>query len=349
MKFNELSILTQLKIASELTGQNPNAVLNSHNRYALSRPDETVSNIFKEHGITYNRTLSDDALNCNIYIPANEGDTKNMSMNYPPLFNHRKNITFRRNTLDTVAMDFHSDTTDNTIAGVELDRFSIGGNIVIKGDVYQSLTDIIKMLKSFNVLWDNSSVIVKHLENLLPGFEKAATLPEELWDYLGDSKSLMLVFSTIRKVCQYSNYEYDEDSGNRVNLPPIIVDHSGMNGMEVVYTYMSDNPARAGHGLNLTYEEILGIGKGTIKLSNKSASGTTIELLSKEIDTDIDANEFIDILIESVIEVKDGAEPDALVIPLGENLIETLKLNRPYILQDIKDGSTMSRVLHPFG
>ena len=335
MKFKELSIMSKIKIAAELS----NMITAGYHYIGTvhSDVDQEIAAAFKEHGLTFNRSLMNDLTDCNVKVvrPKTKKERQQFGQFTPP---QRVDDAIRfYKVKDEVNLDFRSTFKDLIADELVFDRFSISGNIVVGEDTVASLKKTTAMLTAFRELWGGSTILVDTLNALLVGFEKAEKLPDSLWDSFKFKASLLNEFESIKRICTFSDFEYDEDTGQRRNLPAILTDSNMMEGLTTTYSSNNTSTPMVGHGITVNYTETLGEDTGTVTINSRASRNSHIELTTKEVDVNANLDDFIDVIKAALVDARKSDKWQPMLEPLMAHTETLLEMNRLYIEKEVTD------------
>lgn len=331
MKFNELSVMKQLKLAAAIAGiDNREHPFNAGLNIAIDRNHlETL----KKFGITYNAPLVQD--HNRLHIVCDEG--RNVPHN--PWTNNnttnRVTLTFRMNGDDTL-LDLTTNSVDVEVGEVHMDRFGLTSAIKITGDVAESLVNVTAMLSCIEELVDIGPNTNTTLLKLIDGLSKAKEIPEDTLALLGEYSTKRGVMLAVADTLRFENYDYDED-GNVTNLPYVYIEGHASTGIRVVFGNQNSKAGR--YSIRIRYNESLGAKEGSLVVESAFNYNTYIKLLEAPISTSTDIDTFIEALKKVVT---DASQEDAnleFTKPLYSHFNNMLTEGLPFIKERLKNPS----------
>lgn len=334
MKFTDLAIMTQLAVAADLStlSMDPPATQFSH--YGAPNTSTVPLNteaarLIKEAGIELTQNLLVD-------VTAVHVTKEPRTSPYPSLSfgQHLPScgIRFSRHSDGTelyINLGIDVDKKDNLV----FDRFGVMGSIRITGDLESSLLNIMTMLESFKVFSSATDETLYILKELHTGVLLAKKLPEKVIIAIAGSRNLAATFQEVVKLVTFNDYDYDEDTGNRINLPPIICESNGMLSIVTYYTYMHN--ALNQNRLVVALETDKDTGARCFVATINYNGSQPIEIGRTLIEAEITNEDFLKQLINDTRTlVESSTHIDVLRAQL-EHFITTVKGATPFILNTL--------------
>ena len=327
MKFNELPAFTRIKIAAEL---NELLLDDFQYRTPINRTNngETSANEqiaeFEKAGIRWSPALMDDTdVVLSIHDPdapdfffGSEFDKDRLSISR----DDEDNLMLCIKTSKEVGVDGFNDT----------DKFGLIGSIRIdEANLNESLKKINDMLVSYSKFIPIGKDCLDIMDLLLSGLTKAESLPETLWDKVDQYATLTKVFEDLSFNVSYNNYDFDPETGNHINLPPIIIVSERLRTIETKYSY--DNPERSLLSLVVSYDEVSGSNQGTIEVACRFNTRAMLTLNKRVVPTSLSVQEFIDEIITAVNDGVSKSERADKLKDLKAHFVNTLNDGRSFI------------------
>ena len=333
MKFNELSIMKQLKVAADMAGVNSSTNPFHHAAPGSVEVEPSKLEALNKLGITYNSGLVQDQ--SYLYITCGVGkDTR-----YNPWNNANTadgvRMTFRM-CGEGVVLDLTTNNVDVDVFDLKMDRFGLTSEIVITDDVVDSLINVSTMLESMRELIGIGPEPSVALLKLVDALNRAKDLPEELCDLIGEYRSKTNLMRAIIDTLRFENYEHDED-GNIINLPYVYVEGHMVVGLRVQFGNKNSNESR--HGLRIKYDEVLGGKYGTITIDSSFNYNTYINLLEKQVEMGVDDDAFIELFKQAVTDASLKDKNIEITKPLYEELNKMLTDGLPFIKERLKKSN----------
>lgn len=327
MKFNELPAFTRIKIAAEL-----NELLLDDYQYRTptdrTKDGETSVNEqiaeFEKAGIRWSPALMDDT---DVVLRIHDPDSSS---------------TFMYSEFDKDRLTIHRDGEDNLMLSIkttkevgvdgfnETDKFGLIGSIRIdEANLNESLKKINDMLVSYSKFIPVGKDSLDIMDLLLKGLTQAESLPDALWDKVDQYATLTKVFEDLSFNVNYNNYDFDPETGNHINLPPILIESVRLRTIETKYSY--DYPERNLLSLVVSYDEVSGSNQGTIEVACRFNTRATLTLDKRVVPTSLSVQEFIDEIITAVNDGVSKSEHADKLKDLKTHFVNTLNDARTFI------------------
>lgn len=327
MKFNELPAFTRIKIAAELNG----LLLDDYQyRTPTDRTkddDESVNEQiveFEKAGIRWSPALMDDT---DVVLRIHQPDSSSAFM-YSEFDKDR--LTIHRDDEDNLMLSIKTTKEVGVDGFNDTDKFGLIGSIRIdEANLNESLKKINDMLVSYSKFIPVGKDCLDIMELLLKGLTKAESLPEVLWDKVDQYATLTKTFETLCYSMHYNNYDFDPETGNHINLPPIIIESVKRRTIETKYSY--DNPERSLLSLVVSYDEVNGSNQGTIEVTCRFNTRAMLTLNEHVIPTTLSVQEFIDEIITAVNEGVSKSERADKLKDLKAHFVNALNDGRGFI------------------
>lgn len=332
MKFSDLSILSQIAIAANMSSLFVDTTTSSftHSRPPEAKIKPTKNTILiKAAGI---EASPDTLINISSVIVSNvEMKKSHNAFNFG--HNTVKNSVRFNKHINGVELYLNVPVELRDTGVVVFDRFGLMGNITITENLGESVSRIIKLLAPFVALAPGAQCVLDVLTELEKGIVLAEALPDEVIDAIKGSKSLSSTFNELVKMVSYSDYDYDEDSGNRINLPPIICESIYSAGISTYYTYgnlgANHNRLLVEFRFNTETEEY------EIVVSVNFNAKKSIQLGAAAVVDNLSDTAFIEKVIEVATNSVNASEhKDALSAQLT-HFTDTVKAAIPFVLDEL--------------
>lgn len=225
MKFSDLKIMTQIAAAGDLSTListvSKGYFLGYTGNSSVSEP--VVNSVLTNAGLTLDLVTLSDIHSVNMTIT-------------PPVDKPVVSLSFIRHG-DKASMFLNLPANQTEFDTLNFDRFGLTGSIIIDNNLQKSLEDIAAMLSCYTDLVSGIEPIMDILLKLIDGAKLAEALDEEVLTQLHGAKSGRHTFAEISKIINSRDGEYNEDTGEYINLPPIVNESNFNTGVITKFTH----------------------------------------------------------------------------------------------------------------
>lgn len=164
------------------------------------------------------------------------------------MFVSAPSVTFVGQVDGTVTVNVYEQLTMNDAidevnkdTNVVFDRFGINGNITIKGTLKESLLHIGIVFSCLSELsGQDSNNILEVIKELTSGLEAAEKLDTKVEELFPSNKSNFDAYAVLADSVTFKDWEYDDNTGQVINMPPIICERTFEGTLNVSYTFANE-------------------------------------------------------------------------------------------------------------
>lgn len=332
MKFTELSILKQIAISAGLAGLSVSIVTpaNFHipNRLPFGSKDDPSKNedseapdSLKQYELPFNINKLSAATQVVINRPNHAKKHTNIrTYNFLNVNPYGDYVTLRFSTID-----------DQSAETSYISRFSLDSEFKIAkdDDVLQRLEQIKDFLTAIDKLADVNIAADEIFKSMVTGYMKALTMPEDAVIYLANvAKDSYETWIELIKKFSYTDFEYNDDTGEEINIPPIYCSYRYNGVLEVKHSHVT-----AGTNLEKLTVSINKIDKKETSVSISYNYNTSPDKTIREfkITRDMSMLDMAELTIEELDQTAKSKEINPSVVELIEHLKGVISGTIPFL------------------